>query len=49
MPEPTPTWSDTCAVDPVPAPDDDGPWCTTGLLPEQRSNIVTVTVNGELL
>lgn len=47
----TPVWSDSCAADPEPTPDDDGPWCrpTPGLLPEQRSNIDTVTVNGDLL
>ncbi|MGW2721386.1 hypothetical protein [Streptomyces sp. NPDC001492] len=49
MTTPAPVWSDS--RDPEPTPDDDGPWCrpTPGLLPEQRSNTDTVTVNGDLL
>ena len=46
----TPVWSDSCAADPEPTPDDDGPWCRTpGLLPEQRQHVEAVPVIGELL
>lgn len=49
MAEHTSTWSDSCAADPVPAPDDDGPWCASGLLPEQREHRTTLDVQGDLL
>ena len=29
----TPVWTDSCAADPEPTPDDDGPWCAS-LAPE---------------
>lgn len=47
MPNPTPAWSDSCAADPVPAPDDDGPWCTSGLLPEQRGRVTDVPLTSQ--
>lgn len=49
MTAPTPAWSDSCAADPEPAPDDAGPWCASGLLPEQRGRVTDVDLEGELL
>lgn len=50
-----PTWTDSCAPDPEPTPDDDGPWCYYPDLDGQGADykrlttMTTVTLRGDHL